>query len=241
MRLILHADDLGISPQVNDAIFSLMDRGNITSASIVANGPAFDDAVNGARSFPHCSLGVHLNITEFTPLLSCSALEPLLVGGRFQQPGIGFVYERAHAFAIVQEWRAQVKRVRDSGLTVTHLDSHHHQHTRFSLLNCLRLLCRAEDIRRVRIRHTISSFPGIARWRIDNHVYNWRLRRNFVCADEFGSFTAFQRSRIPRQATVEVMLHPGNPRYEAETRAFQGALDDGSLVAHQSISYHDLN
>lgn len=241
MRLILHADDLGISPQVNKAIFSLMDEGKITSASIVANGPAFQEAAREARRFPRCSLGVHLNITEFAPLKPCDALNMLTVEGQFQKPDASFVYNRSLAFAIVQEWRAQIARVRGTGLTITHLDSHHHQHTRFSLLNCLRQVCDAEHIHRVRIRHTISSFPGVARWRIDNHLYNWRLRQSFVCVDEFGSFTAFQRSRIPSRATVEVMLHPGNPRYRAEMLAFQAALDDGLRKRNQCINYHDVN
>jgi predicted glycoside hydrolase/deacetylase ChbG (UPF0249 family) len=241
MRIILHADDLGISPQINDAIFALMDEEKITSASIVANGPAFEDAARRVQRFPHCSVGVHLNITEFEPLDSCRALEPLLMEGKFQHPGRGFVYERAHGFAIFREWAAQLKRVRQSGIPVSHLDSHHHQHTRFSLLTCLKQLCREENVRRVRIRHTFTAVPGFARWRIDNHLYNWRLRQHFVCADEFGSFTAFDGTRIPPRATVELMLHPGNPRYDGEIQAFHEALDNGFRHQHECISYCDLN
>jgi predicted glycoside hydrolase/deacetylase ChbG (UPF0249 family) len=241
MRIILHADDLGISPEINDAIFALMEEEKITSTSIVANGPAFEDAARRVQRFPHCSVGVHLNITEFAPLRSCFALEPLLINGRFQKPGRGFVYERSHAFAIFREWAAQVRRVRESGIAISHLDSHHHQHTRFSLLSCLKQLCRAVNIRRVRIRHTFTAFPGVASWRIDNHLYNWRLRKNFVCADEFGSFAAFSPARVPPRSTVELMLHPGNPRYQHETQAFQEAFSNDFRRQHDCISYHDLN
>jgi predicted glycoside hydrolase/deacetylase ChbG (UPF0249 family) len=186
-------------------------------------------------------VGVHLNITEFEPLSSARALEPLLVEGRFQRPGRGFVYERAHAFAIFREWAAQVKRVRESGIAISHLDSHHHQHTRFSLLSCLKQVSEAENVRRVRIRHTFTAFPGVARWRIDNHLYNWRLRQHFVCADEFGSFAAFHGARIPPGSNVELMLHPGNARYDGEIKALHAALDNGFQHQHECISYHDLN
>jgi predicted glycoside hydrolase/deacetylase ChbG (UPF0249 family) len=241
MRIILHADDLGISHQVNDAIFHLMDEEKITSTSIVANGPAFDDAARRVQRFPHCSVGVHLNITEFAPLHPSHALAPLLENGKFQKPGRGYVYERSQAFAIFREWTEQVKRVRQSGIAVSHVDSHHHLHTRFSLLSCLKQVCRAENIRRVRIRHTFTRVPGIARWRIDNLLYNWRLRQHFVCADEFGSFASFHPGRVPPHANVELMLHPGNPRYHGEMKALQQALDSDFRHRHQCISYRDLN
>ena len=241
MRIILHADDLGISTKINDAIFALMDERKVTSASILANGPAFGDAVHRAQRFKSCSFGVHLNITEFAPLYCCHALEPLLVDGKFQRPERGFIYERSHAFAIFREWTAQVKRIRQAGIAISHVDSHHHQHTRFSLLSALKQVCRSENIRRVRIRHTFTAHPGFARWRIDNHLYNWRLRKNFLCVDELGSFTAFHPSRVPPRSNVELMLHPGNPRYEGEKKNLDELLDQAFHRQYQCINYHDLN
>src|SRR5689334_5067515 len=78
LRVILHADDLGISYEVNDAIFDLMQHNMITSASILANGPAFEDAARRSRLFPNCSFGIHLNLTQFGPLSSRQGLQSFL-------------------------------------------------------------------------------------------------------------------------------------------------------------------
>ena len=65
--VIVNADDLGINHVVNDAIFDLMARSRVTSATLIANGPAIDDAVRGAREFSFVSFGIHLNLAEFEP------------------------------------------------------------------------------------------------------------------------------------------------------------------------------
>jgi hypothetical protein len=68
IAVIVNADDLGMSREVNDAIFELMSRGRISSATILANAPATRDAARRAQAFPRCSFGVHLNLTQFEPL-----------------------------------------------------------------------------------------------------------------------------------------------------------------------------
>src|SRR6516162_759961 len=63
MLLIINADDLGVSESVNNETFALMQSGLITSATLIANAPAFEDAVRNSKKFPHCSFGVHLNLS----------------------------------------------------------------------------------------------------------------------------------------------------------------------------------
>ena len=67
-RLIINADDLGISKDVNKQIEECIHIGCITSSSLMANGPAFEDGIRIAKQYPQISVGVHLNIVEFTPL-----------------------------------------------------------------------------------------------------------------------------------------------------------------------------
>src|SRR5690349_11238443 len=66
--VIINADDLGMSERVNEAIFDLMAQGRVTSATVMANGPAFRHAISGISRFPACSFGAHLNLTEFAPV-----------------------------------------------------------------------------------------------------------------------------------------------------------------------------
>jgi len=60
-------DDLGISEEANDAIFRGMTNGLITSTSILSNGPAMEASQRMLGFFPQCSIGVHLNLSEFEP------------------------------------------------------------------------------------------------------------------------------------------------------------------------------
>jgi len=68
MQVIVNADDLGMSANVNEAIFELIAAGRISSATLMANGPAMREAAARLHLFPHCSFGVHLNLTQFQPL-----------------------------------------------------------------------------------------------------------------------------------------------------------------------------
>src|SRR5258707_9697646 len=68
MRIIVNADDLGMNECVNEAIFQGMRRGTITSATMLSNGAAVKVAAQSLRLFPKCSFGVHLNLTEYSPL-----------------------------------------------------------------------------------------------------------------------------------------------------------------------------
>lgn len=73
-QIIVNADDLGISSEVNDAIFGFIRSGLVTSATMLANGPQITEAAVRVREFPECSFGIHLNLTEFKPLRTDSRL-----------------------------------------------------------------------------------------------------------------------------------------------------------------------
>src|SRR5215510_14305421 len=91
MQVIVNADDLGMSREVNEAIFDLMARGRVTSASLLANAPATEEAIRTIPKFPHCSFGAHLNITEYEPLCRSANLLGLLDGeGKLRPIPAGF-------------------------------------------------------------------------------------------------------------------------------------------------------
>lgn len=130
--LIVNADDLGIAAGVNRAIFAGHDRGIITSASLMAVGEAFDEAVAGARERARLGVGVHLVLHAEKPVLARERI-PDLVGqdGRLKPLGqvvkslmLGRIdVEQARA-----EYAAQIERVIANGIQPTHLDSHCHLH-----------------------------------------------------------------------------------------------------------------
>ncbi len=125
--LIINADDFGLTPGINRGILRAFTRGALTSATIMANGTAWREAVESARSHPGLGVGVHLNLTSLRPVLPPEQV-PSLVDkkGKFRRQfwRLGFVSKAQ----VRLEWRAQIRRLVDAGLKPTHLDSHHHVH-----------------------------------------------------------------------------------------------------------------
>jgi predicted glycoside hydrolase/deacetylase ChbG (UPF0249 family) len=74
LELIVNADDFGISEAVNRGVVEAHERGIVTSASLMAAGPAFDHAVELARRCPRLAVGVHLTLTEQQPLTETPSL-----------------------------------------------------------------------------------------------------------------------------------------------------------------------
>jgi predicted glycoside hydrolase/deacetylase ChbG (UPF0249 family) len=131
IRLVVNADDLGISARVNDGIVLAHRSGIVTAASIMAVGRAFDHAVGWCRRVPSLDVGVHLTLVAATPLLAqASSLKG--ADGRFPASAGAFLRRflsgRIRLADIRAELSAQIERVLDHGVSVSHLDSHQHVH-----------------------------------------------------------------------------------------------------------------
>jgi predicted glycoside hydrolase/deacetylase ChbG (UPF0249 family) len=130
--LIVNADDLGIDPGVNRAIFEGHDHGIVTSTSLLAGGAAFDAAVAGARERPSLGVGVHLALHEERPILPRHEV-PELVDADGNMKPLGqvvraLVLGRLPLAQAEAEYAAQIGRVLAAGIQPTHLDSHCHLH-----------------------------------------------------------------------------------------------------------------
>jgi len=154
-RLIVNADDFGLTPGVNQAIINGHDGGLVSSASLLANGEAFASAVALASQVPRLGVGVHLNLTEGLSV-SPPGVVPSLVNrqGRFARPPgalwRALVLGRVSAAEVEKELRAQIEKVLAAGIAVTHLDSHKHVHALPRLGRMTLRLARAYGIPSVR-------------------------------------------------------------------------------------------
>src|SRR6266481_1557452 len=70
-KLIVTADDLGLTRKVNEAIEKAHRQGIVTTASLMANGPAFESAADILKNNPDLDPGLHLNLTEGRPISAC--------------------------------------------------------------------------------------------------------------------------------------------------------------------------
>jgi predicted glycoside hydrolase/deacetylase ChbG (UPF0249 family) len=249
MKVIVNADDLGISPEVNEAIFLLMAQGRVTSATLMANGAAAEDAARRAKELSRCSFGVHLNATEFPPLTTQDGLLPILdKEGRFNGNAIRKVAltDKLRA-AIFAEWSAQIERAQGMGLRVSHLDSHHHVHTVPGLFPVLKQLQRRFGIRKVRTTMNIycARVPGRLPKLAQKAVWNFALRHYYrtITTDGFTSLQIFSEAAHERKInhrSVELMVHPGGVSYGEENRILDTDWWREIPVKIEHINYNEL-
>ncbi len=131
-RLIINADDFGLTSGVNRAIVEGHQHGIITSATLMANSQAFDEAITLAKSTPTLAVGCHVVLVDGLPVSAPSTI-PSLLGrdcARFRVKLGEFARARRkiNPADVEVEATAQIRKIQDAGIAVTHLDSHKHTH-----------------------------------------------------------------------------------------------------------------
>jgi predicted glycoside hydrolase/deacetylase ChbG (UPF0249 family) len=128
--LVIHADDLGMNHSVNRATFEALEKGWITSASILVPCPWFPEVARWAKQHPHADLGIHLALTsEWTdlrwgPVSGASKVPSLLDAHGYFPLDTPDVDQNAKMPDVEYELRAQIDRAKSAGIPVTHLDMH---------------------------------------------------------------------------------------------------------------------
>jgi hopanoid biosynthesis associated protein HpnK len=175
-RLIVNADDLGLTPGVNRAIAEAHRNGIVTSSTLMATGPAFGDAVTVARSVPRLTVGCHVLLVDGRPALPQQTVPDLVdraSDGQFHQALGSFAGRAAigqiHAEQIEAEATAQIRKLQEAGITVSHVDTHKHTHI---LPQVLRPLLRAAAACGVRaVRNPFGPLRISLLW---GHLELWR-------------------------------------------------------------------
>jgi chitin disaccharide deacetylase len=152
-RLIVNADDFGLTSGVNRAIVEGNRSGIVTSATLMANAKATDAAIDLAKAQPGLKTGCHVVLIDGVPLKA--NLQSLTNGSpRFRTSlkefSIAALRKQISAEEVQQEVEAQVRKVQSRGITLTHLDSHKHTHMFPHILRPLLRAAKACGIRAVR-------------------------------------------------------------------------------------------
>jgi len=133
-RLIINADDFGLTPGVNRAIAELHQAQALTSATLMATGAAFDDAIAIAHANPALGVGCHVLLTDGTPVSPPKTIPTLIGpdGKNFRPSLIDFIQALLRGTIreddIEREAVAQVQKLQCAGINVTHIDTHTHTH-----------------------------------------------------------------------------------------------------------------
>jgi chitin disaccharide deacetylase len=155
-RLIINADDFGLTRGVNRAIAELHQAHALTSTTLMATGPAFDDAVAVARANRALGVGCHIVLTDGVPVSSPESIPTLLGPDRktFRPSLIDFVQAllrgKIREDDIEREASAQIKKLQLAGIGVTHLDTHKHTHLFPAVLRPLLRLAEQHGIHAIR-------------------------------------------------------------------------------------------
>lgn len=157
-RVIINADDLGISSKVNNAINNALQNAFISSSTILANSETWDEIHKIVKCNPKASFGVHLNLTQGRAITQSEILQKYGITDEnnnfsdWRGKSIEFTTELLDA--IYKEWDAQVFYVVcENRIPVTHVDGHHHIHTLDVLQPCLLRLVKKYNIKAVRNKY----------------------------------------------------------------------------------------
>ncbi len=129
-KLIVNADDFGLTRGCTEGIIKAWREGVVTDTSLLVTMPRWEEAALAATQAGLAACGLHLTLTVGCPALAREQV-PSLYGSdhQFAKRSAWQAGKRIVLAEIEAEWRAQLRRFLASGLRLNHLDSHHHIHT----------------------------------------------------------------------------------------------------------------
>ncbi len=169
-RLLINADDFGLTTGINRAILEAHTKGVVTSTTLMANGHAFADAVRASHASSRLSVGCHVVLVDGLPLLSASHV-PTLTNPRnpdlFRDNLSSFVLRSSLGLIapeqIEAEATAQIRKLQTAGIVVSHVDSHKHTHLFLNVLEPLLRAAKACGVRAIRNPFGPIAFALVAK------------------------------------------------------------------------------
>lgn len=133
MGILFTADDFGVSTPVNEAIVKAHRAGTLHAASLMMGQPATAEAVQLAREYPSLRVGLHITLVDGKAVLPPSEI-PGLTDARgyfLKSPArswLRYLFKPALKQQLEKEVQAQFDAFRETGLPLSHVDGHHHEH-----------------------------------------------------------------------------------------------------------------
>jgi predicted glycoside hydrolase/deacetylase ChbG (UPF0249 family) len=245
-RLIINADDFGLTPGINRSILELHQAGVLTTATLMATGPAFDDAVAIASRNPALGVGCHIVLTDGVPASPPETIPSLLGPDRktFRTSLLDFVHHllRGHIREedIEREATAQITKLQQAGISITHVDTHKHTHL---------FPAAARPILRVLERAGIPAIRNPFEPAFTQNLAHAGLKRRLQISALNRLRPAFERHPQLRNGTVRTtrgtvgVSATGNLNASTLAEILSAMPDDGvfELVCHPGYNDHDLD
>jgi chitin disaccharide deacetylase len=249
IRLMVHADDFGLSAAANQGVWRAHREGIVTAASVVANGAALEEALKLAAG-SNLALGLHLNLTSGRPLLPAARV-PSLVNRSGLFPSKWALARRALSGQlsisdVTAEISAQLDRLMALGVPPTHLDSYHHVHLIPALARCIAPIMGERGIFRIRRVAGPGECTGWSRADLSGRLQHRTLAMaSRLCESEYGLFAGadaffgfgwyLSRNHAAALGRLLLRLQPGNNEWMCHPADFGvGCAKTAAEVRRQS-------
>ncbi len=217
-NIIVNADDFGLKSSVNKAIIESFNNGIINSTTLMANMPGFDEAVELAhKNNIITKTGIHLNLSEGYPLTS-----NILNTNQFNTANRSdhkvyiktlFFLTKKEKKLIFDEFAAQIEKVRNAGIIITHIDTHHHTDDVWSITQIILTLLKTYNIPSMRILNNLNRSTRFYKSGY-RRIINGLIRLNNAnFSDYFGNqleaISLLRNGRsLSEHKKLEIMVHP---------------------------------
>lgn len=211
-QVIVNADDFGLDANENAVILGAFQAGVVSSATAMANMPAFSAACELAQQpLLKGRVGLHFNLTHGRPLSQAIVLQPAFCNdaGEFDLnlPRHRLWLNRPQRAAVLEELQAQWQRCLDHGLRPSHLDSHQHVHNIWPIGEIVARFAAHQGVP-VRLARNLGHNLSLPK-RLFKHLLNQRLRRlagataDYVCTP-----VDVRNAAPPADGVLEIVAHP---------------------------------
>lgn len=217
-EIIINADDFGLKSSVNNAIVESFKAGTITSTTIMANMPGFDEAVELAHQNNIITkIGIHLNLTEGVPLTG-NILNTNLF---YNENNVDLKRHKRNLFRltinekklVLNEFSTQIEKVRKAGIQITHIDTHHHIDEVWSITQIIQALLKKYNVPSMRILNNMNQSSGFHK-KVYRKLVNKLIMMNHANYTDFlgnqleAVTQLMNDSSFGEDKKLEIMVHP---------------------------------
>lgn len=229
-KLIINADDFGLTDSVNKAIIDVYKAGNLTSTTLMVNMPGTAGAVELAKSNPGLKIGLHFCITEGKPLSNPKTL--INDNGSFisrSELSKQLILGKIDPKEVATEFKAQLKKIEELGIKISHTDSHQHTMMFPPIFDAIRPVLELQKLRyritksphvsqSLLFKHPLNYLKKMMNYRFAERIQNLNINRTNDCLvsifdlDNQNDFTKNTYHDLinatAKDDIIELMVHP---------------------------------
>ena len=210
-RIIVNADDFGLTESCSKAIAEAFKQNLISSTTACANGEYIERAFMLAEEYGFSDkVCIHLNLTEGTPITGAIKQDVFFCQDGVFHDKINRLKKptKSQLANIETELTAQIERLKRIGFNITHADSHHHIHTDVFFENTIKNVLFAYGIKKIRLHRNFGDIKIYKK--VVKSLYNRKLhQQGFTTCDKMGSLEDLTKyPETVKGWLCEIMVHP---------------------------------